>query len=628
VEALQSGVVKVTGSTNSSGSYTITGLVPGTYDIRGTAGGFTPQTQAGLTVNSGATTTANFSLAVANPTAGIVYIYDELQRLKSVIDPVGEAATYSYDAVGNLLTITRNNATQTSVIDFNPNSGPIGSTVTIYGTGYSTTPSQNTVKFNGVTATVTASTLTQITATVPAGTTTGVINVTSPAGSANSSTSFVVKSPPSITSFTPNKGIAGTAVTITGTNFSSTPANNLVEFNRLVPATVSTSTTTSIQTTVPTGAQSGSISVTTADGTGESAQDFFITPSGYNTSDVDSTGRLTPGGSPLVMSVNTANHISQAIFDGVVGQRVSIVISNSTFPDPVTSYSASLKVIRPDGAQLGLVQWHAPNGGVDENFLDAVTLPITGTYTVIVFSSQGYTGQAEITLHNVPAELVGMTALDGTANPISITVPGQNSKYTFTANANDKLSGVFTAGTLTCCVFQGTTGISILTPYGTTVTNSFFGGFFGDGFMDAVTLPVSGTYTAYLNPRWTYTGTGTLKFYSVTDVTGPITPGGAAVPVNLPTPGQNARLTFTANAGDKISGTFTAGTLFCCLPYGGNVYIPILDPNGATVAGFGGVWGNGTLDTTTLPIAGTYTVLVNPDNVTTGNGTVQLFVVP
>jgi len=36
------------------------------------------------------------------------YIYDDLGRLSQVIDGQGDVATYTYDAVGNLLFITRN----------------------------------------------------------------------------------------------------------------------------------------------------------------------------------------------------------------------------------------------------------------------------------------------------------------------------------------------------------------------------------------------------------------------------------------------------------------------------------------------------------------------------------------
>ena len=61
--------------------------------------------------------------------------------------------------------------------------------------------------------------------------------------------------PPAITSFSPVTGTIGTVVTITGTNFSSTPADNIVYFGA-VKATVSASTTTTSTITVPAGAGS------------------------------------------------------------------------------------------------------------------------------------------------------------------------------------------------------------------------------------------------------------------------------------------------------------------------------------------------------------------------------------
>lgn len=105
--------------------------------------------------------------------ADITYVYDELGRLKAVIDPTTEAVVYQYDQVGNLLAITRQSAALVSIIDFTPKSGPIGTQVTIYGTGFNTTISQNTVTFNGVAAIVLSTTPTQIVASVPGGATTG-----------------------------------------------------------------------------------------------------------------------------------------------------------------------------------------------------------------------------------------------------------------------------------------------------------------------------------------------------------------------------------------------------------------------------------------------------------------------
>lgn len=86
---------------------------------------------------------------------------------------------------------------------------------------------------------------------------------------------------PTITSFTPTSGSVGTTVTITGTNFSATPANNIVYFGG-VKATVSAATATSITTTVPVGATYQPITVTntTSGLTAYSAQPFKATFTG------------------------------------------------------------------------------------------------------------------------------------------------------------------------------------------------------------------------------------------------------------------------------------------------------------------------------------------------------------
>ncbi len=83
---------------------------------------------------------------------------------------------------------------------------------------------------------------------------------------------------PTISSFTPTSGPIGTIVTITGTNFSATPANNIVFFGATM-ATVTASSATSLTVTVPAGATYQSISVTTllCGLTAYSAQPFIVT---------------------------------------------------------------------------------------------------------------------------------------------------------------------------------------------------------------------------------------------------------------------------------------------------------------------------------------------------------------
>jgi len=136
------------------------------------------------------------SLAPPAPAQEIRYIYDALNRLIGVVDQQGNAAEYRYDSVGNLLEIKRftvDPLANVSISLVTPSQGNVGTTVQIFGKGFSPTPAQNTVTFSGgATATVTAATSTSLTSTVPSGATTGPITLTTLLGSAVSPEPFTI----------------------------------------------------------------------------------------------------------------------------------------------------------------------------------------------------------------------------------------------------------------------------------------------------------------------------------------------------------------------------------------------------------------------------------------------------
>ena len=78
-----------------------------------------------------------------------------------------------------------------------------------------------------------------------------------------------------ITLVSPNAGRPGTAVSIFGKGFSPTPALNIVSFNA-TPAPVSAATANMAATSVPDGATTGPITVTTSLGTATSATPFQV----------------------------------------------------------------------------------------------------------------------------------------------------------------------------------------------------------------------------------------------------------------------------------------------------------------------------------------------------------------
>ena len=64
-----------------------------------------------------------------------------------------------------------------AISGISPTEGPLGTQVTITGTGFSTQPSADTVYFNGKQAVVTSATATQLVVTVPAQAGTGIVSV-------------------------------------------------------------------------------------------------------------------------------------------------------------------------------------------------------------------------------------------------------------------------------------------------------------------------------------------------------------------------------------------------------------------------------------------------------------------
>src|SRR6266542_42518 len=159
---------------------------------------------------------------------------------------------------------------------FSPTSGPVGTSVTIHGSNFSG-PDVTSVTFNGTSATFTIDNAQKITATVPAGATTGPIAITSSDGTATSSTNFTVTGAgaPTITSFNPTSGPVGTSVQINGTNFTGATA---VSFNNVnAPGFTVNGAGTRITVTVPTGATTGPIRVTTPNGTATSSTNFTVT---------------------------------------------------------------------------------------------------------------------------------------------------------------------------------------------------------------------------------------------------------------------------------------------------------------------------------------------------------------
>jgi hypothetical protein len=83
-----------------------------------------------------------------------------------------------------------------------------------------------------------------------------------------------VPPPPTVSGFVPAAGIVGSSVTVAGAGFTGATA---VAFNGTAAPTFHVVSDTQLTVTVPVGATTGPIAVTTANGTGISTADFTVT---------------------------------------------------------------------------------------------------------------------------------------------------------------------------------------------------------------------------------------------------------------------------------------------------------------------------------------------------------------
>jgi uncharacterized repeat protein (TIGR03803 family) len=150
-----------------------------------------------------------------------------------------------------------------------PTSAKVGRSIGILGQGFN---GAKAVSFNGTAAKFNISSDTFLTATVPAGATTGVVTVTLASGSLKSKRNFRV--PPTIQSFIPTSGKVGTAVTITGVSLTQT---SKLTFGGVKATTFMANSDTQVTADVPAGAKTGKIAITTPGGTATSSAVFTVT---------------------------------------------------------------------------------------------------------------------------------------------------------------------------------------------------------------------------------------------------------------------------------------------------------------------------------------------------------------
>jgi uncharacterized delta-60 repeat protein len=376
---------------------------------------------------------------------------------------VVNAATLTFvvptGATSGLLTVTTPGGTATSASAFTvllPNPAPAISslspasavagssalTLTVTGTGY---VSGSVVQFNGMALPTVFGSATQLTATIPAtalataGTYAVAVESPAPGGGISPSVSFTVITPaPTLASFTPASGLVGTLVTVTGTDLTGATA---VTLNGMPAAAYTVLNATTLTFTVPVGATSGLLSVTTPGGTATSATAFtVIIPNPVPTLASLSPSTIVAGSSDftLILTGTGFGPSSAVLFNGVALATTYVSATQLTAQVPANAVATA-------GGYDVAVRNPAPGGGNSAALPFAVTVPaptissftpaVGGAGTLITVTGTNLSGATQVRIGNVSVPvftvvsatsltLVVPTVAGGVSGYLTITTPG------------------------------------------------------------------------------------------------------------------------------------------------------------------------------------------------------------
>ena len=486
--------------------------------------------------------------------AQTTYVRDANGRVVAVTQSNGTSVQYSYDTLGHVGPVSAPlSAGQLAIFAFMPTHGVAGAEVSLEGQGFSNSVANNNVSFNGTVATVLSASATQLVVSVPNGATTGPISVTVSGQTATTATSFVIDdtgAPPSITQVNPLVVAVGGAVTVTGAHLDPIASGTTVQMGGVDMLMGLSQTDSQVQYTVPSNAVSGHVTVNTPYGSATSAAPVAVLPSNVVSAlNGAPTSYLPTNGNATSFSTGAAGKSGVLTFDASPGGNDELTLNGVTITGS-SNTQINVIVYGPTGTVVIATPCYTTNPGATCRI--ALWNLASGTYTAVVSpvdtsSIIGFNAFVE-------PDVIGPSLAANTPTAVNLAT-GQLARFTFHANAGDtyalQLSGVSTIPT------NQTMTAYVYSPLSTPITVSNYYTSFAvtsSSTINLSNLPASGTYTVVVFTNG-IPGSGQLTL--VSGVTGTVTKGGAPQSYSTGTSGQNAYLTFTANAGDNLEFTLS-----------------------------------------------------------------------
>ncbi|MFZ6735053.1 IPT/TIG domain-containing protein, partial [Undibacterium sp. Ji42W] len=314
----------------------------------------------------------------------------------------------------------------------------------------------------------------------------------------------------SIAEFSPSGGSAGTTVTIFGSGFDTVAANNIVKFNGK-SATVTAATANSLTVNAPADVATGKITISNANGTATSSNDFVVgaasapTITGF-TPNMGSNGTVVTVGGANYQPVKTDNKVS---FGNSFATVSSVTSSSLLTSPPASPVSGKIAISTPYGQAISSSDFYGLPTGVSS-------------------ADIGYAGRLSV---NTPA------------TKVSTSTAGKKIVLLFEGVGQQYLSLLSTAGT-----FAANVNVAVYRPDGNLLVSGVITNM---GNFELLKLPISGTYTIFLTPGSSDKGDLNLS----------LIPAGtmnidAVTPLSV-VAAQMQRFTFTAEAGKTFGLSLT-----------------------------------------------------------------------
>jgi trimeric autotransporter adhesin len=539
-----------------------------------------------LTINgSGFSTTCSADAVAFNGTAATVVSCTANQLVVQVPSGV-TSGPISVTVAGNLVTSTQSFTAlpSPSISGFTPALANVGGTVTVSGTNLDPLVGGTSVSVNGFYVQTASISPTQLTFAAPQET--GTITVTTPNGVANSATPLLV-----LSSSIPVSGILSSATLIENgapqsLSVNQSSAYGLFNFNatqgQFLSLQVSSLVTSpsgaaiSYQVFSPTLQQiyTGSISSTNLSihlppipATGTYIVEFA---SGSATVQLTAALQVDPtlslAGTPLAESTSVAWQSQRSVILGTAGQNDGLAITSLALTPSSAGTTAWPYIYAPNGAILA-----DPNCYVGTSCsIPLRNLTQTGSYTLVVDPAAAQS----MSFNVVASQAVTATLTAGTAQSLSLSVPGQYGVVSFSNSAVQTVTLNFDS--VTTSPANQSISVTVYNSSGSSV-----GGMSGAiGGTLTLTNLAAGNYTIVVLPA--NAATANLQLYLGSSTTLTTSGTGSSASASTSTPGESVTYTFSATAGQNLGLAITGLTLTPSSA-GTTAWPYVYAPNGAIV---------------------------------------------